>query len=134
MTFTNRTEMWDAAAKKFAESPIIGWGRVDADWYVTEMNSFAIGPHNFIYSVLIYGGLIGIALFAYCCIVAIKRIWNHLDRTALLLMLGTVAFMFMMCFEVYKVFFVFYLFAMIYYYPVLYPIPQDEARKENDEA
>ena len=31
-------------------------------------------------------------------------------------------------------FFVFYLFAMIYYYPVLYPIPQDEARKENDEA
>ncbi len=120
MTFTNRTEMWDAAAKKFAESPIIGWGRVDADWYVSEMNSFAIGPHNFIYSVLIYGGLVGMALFLLCCVAAMKRIWSYLDRTALLLLLGVVTFLFMMCFEVYKVFFVFYLFAMIYYYPDLY--------------
>jgi len=125
LTFTNRTEMWDAAGKVFAESPIIGWGRVDVEWYTTVMSSFAIGPHNYIYSVLIYGGIVGFSIFLVSAFIAVRRIWGYMDHIALLLLLGTVTFMFMMCFEVYKSFFVFYLFAMIYYYRDFYK-PTDE--------
>ena len=134
LTFTNRTEMWDAAAKVFAQSPIIGWGRVDAEWYTTVMSSFAIGPHNYIYSVLIYGGIVGFGIFLLSAFIAVRHIWGYMDRTALILLLGTVTFMFMMCFEVYKSFFVFYLFAMIYYYRDFYKRVNEEeeaVREEN---
>lgn len=53
ITFTNRTQLWDAAGKKFVESPILGYGFVDKEWYLANMESFAIGPHNFIYSILL---------------------------------------------------------------------------------
>ena len=134
LTFTNRTEMWDAAAGKFAESPIIGWGWVDSDWYTSQMSSAAIGPHNYIYSVLINGGLIGISVMILSCVIAVRRWWGCFDRTGLLLLLGTVSLLFMSCFEVYKTFFVVYLFAMIYYYPDFYKDSPEEEQIESETA
>ncbi|MCF0196124.1 MAG: O-antigen ligase family protein, partial [Bacteroidaceae bacterium] len=58
MTFTHRTHMWDSAAHAFSQSPIWGYGCVDTEWYLSHMSSFAVGPHNFIYSVLLNGGVI----------------------------------------------------------------------------
>ena len=117
LTFTNRTEMWDSAGKMFAQSPFFGYGEVDNEWYVTRMNSFAIGPHNFIYSILIRGGLTLMAVFIAICVLVIHRIRLHFDKTACILCMGTATFFFMMLMEVYPVFFVFYLFAFMYYYP-----------------
>lgn len=58
LTFTYRTHMWESALKIIEESPIWGWGFADADWYKSNMSSFAIGPHNFILAILIHGGVI----------------------------------------------------------------------------
>lgn len=130
LTFTNRTEMWDSAAKVFAESPIFGYGMVDAEWYLTNMNSSAIGPHNFIYALLIYGGIIGLALFVTIAVFAIKRIFAHLDRTALLLLLGTQTLFFIMCFEVFHLFFPITLFCLAYNYESFYCKPSLEPKHE----
>jgi len=131
MTFTKRTEKWDAAGKLFMQSPIIGYGEVDLDWYVANMTSEAKGPHNFIYSILIRGGLVLMSLFIYLGGVSYWRIMPFERRDALLLVLGTVTLLFMMCFEMYPMFFIFYLLFMMYYYPEIYAESEgDIQRKE----
>ncbi len=117
LTFTNRTAMWDAAGRLFSESPLIGYGYVSNDWYLEHMNAEAIGPHNFIYGVLIYGGIVLMAVLIGIFVMAYRRIRQCEGRLALLLQFGFVTMLFMMCFEVYPLFFVFYMLCMIYYFP-----------------
>lgn len=119
ITFTNRTRLWDAAGTKFAESPIIGYGWVDADWYTSEMDSFAIGPHNFIYSVLITGGVTLLTLLITAMTLTFKRISAKFDKHANMLLMGLFTLLFMMLMEVYPFFFLFTLLYVIYYYPTM---------------
>ena len=119
ITFTNRTQLWDAAGSKFAESPIIGYGFVDSEWYLSEMDSFAIGPHNFIYNVLINGGLSLMTILLLTAIMALRSIRQCFDKTAALLLMGTCTMLFMMTMEVYPFFFLFSMFYVIYYYPTM---------------
>ncbi len=121
LTFTGRTSLWDAAGKMVAQSPIIGYGYVDTDWYIANMSSQAIGPHNFVYSVLLNGGAVLMVLFVALCVLAYSRVRHLLagDTTAVLLVVGFVTMLFMMTMEVYPLFFVVYLLALIYYYPEL---------------
>ncbi len=121
ITFTNRTQMWASAAEKFAESPIMGYGFVDREWYLTQMDSFAIGPHNFIYSVLLNGGLILITILIAAVVITLRRLIGHLDKTATLMLMGTCIFLFMSTMEVYPFFFFFGLLYALYYYPDLNP-------------
>lgn len=74
LTFTNRTHMWESALKIIGESPLWGWGYPDGDWYKSNMTALAIGPHNFILSVLINGGLILFSLYCGICVMAYKAI------------------------------------------------------------
>lgn len=117
ITFTHRTEMWDSAGRVFAESPLIGYGFVDSDWYVSNMSSFAIGPHNFIYSVLINGGVILFLILFTMCVIALRNILQSYDKIANMLLMGIVCLFFMMTMEVYPFFFVFMLLYFTYYYP-----------------
>ena len=63
LTFTYRTHMWESALKIIEKSPIWGWGFADADWFKANMTAFAIGPHNFILSILIHGGVILLSIY-----------------------------------------------------------------------
>lgn len=119
MTFTNRTGMWDAAARMVAESPIIGYGLVDRDWYLSRMSTFAIGPHNYIYAVLIYGGIVLLSCFIWLLTSSVKRIFSYIDRSSLTLLLGTTTLLFMMLMEVYPDFFLMLLLTLVFYYPEL---------------
>ena len=119
ITFTHRTHMWAAAGRKFAESPFIGYGFVDTEWFLSEMDSFAIGPHNFIYNVLLNGGVILIILFLLMFLLVLIRIRTKYDKMANMLFFGLCTMFFMMTMEVYPFFFVFGLFYVIYYYPTM---------------
>ena len=119
VTFTHRTQLWDAAGRKFAESPFFGYGFVDSEWFLSEMDSFAIGPHNFIYNVLLNGGLTLISLYLLMLVIIIRRIRLRYDKMGNMLLLGLCTMFFMMTMEVFPFFFVFCLFYVIYYYPTL---------------
>ena len=119
LTFTNRTRMWSSAGELFAQSPIIGYGIVDNEWYVSNMDSFAKGPHNFIYGILINGGLVLMFLFIALFIYAVKHLMQYTDKTSVTLMMGITTLLFMMTMEVYPYFFIFYLLTLAYYYPEL---------------
>lgn len=119
VTFTHRTQLWDAAGRKFAESPFIGYGFVDSEWFLSEMDSFAIGPHNFIYNVLLNGGLTLISLFLLMLVIILRRIRLRYDKMGNMLLLGLCTMFFMMTMEVFPFFFVFCLFYVVYYYPTM---------------
>ena len=119
ITFTNRTRLWDAAGSKFAESPIIGYGWVDTEWYTSEMDSFAIGPHNYIYSVLITGGVTLLSLLIIAIGLVFRRISTKFDKHANILLMGLFTLLFMMLMEVYPFFFLFILLYTLYYYPTM---------------
>ncbi len=131
LTFTNRTVLWDAAARMFWQSPVIGYGFVDTDWYNAHMASFAIGPHNYIYSILLNGGIILILVFISIVALAFRRIWPNLDRTGGALLLGFTTVLFMETMEVYPHFFNFLLLALIFYYPELKTTWETENPQEN---
>jgi O-antigen ligase len=117
ITFTNRTYMWDAASKVFANSPIYGYGFVGADWYYSHMSSFAKGPHNFIWGILIYGGIILLALFTYICYMVFIKLPATNDRSVLLIYAAATAMFMMMIMEVYPPPFIITLLSLAFYAP-----------------
>ncbi len=117
LTFTNRTHMWDAAGKVVSQSPLFGYGFVDREWYLSMMDSSAIGPHNFIYAILIYGGIILLAILLIMAILACKRLSTCFNRIAGLLLMAIVTLLIMLTMEVYPLFFFIYMLVLMYYYP-----------------
>ena len=117
ITFTQRTYLWDAASKVFMESPLYGYGLVTGDWYYSNMSSLAKGPHNFIWAILIFGGIILLALFTIICFMVFVRFPETKDRN-ILHIYATAAVMFlMMTMEYYPLPFIFSLLALAYFAP-----------------
>lgn len=116
ITFTYRTDMWDSALRIIPDSPIWGFGFVDADWYMKNMSSFAIGPHNTVFGVLIYGGIIGLITYMSIILISVYKIFAIADKmsTVLLCSLGVLSIMMLM--EVYPLTFVLYLCVLMFYY------------------
>lgn len=119
ITFTLRTELWDAGMKLFSESPFIGYGLVDNEWYRTHMVARAIGPHNMILGIMINGGLTLLTLMGMYITIAVKNSYKQIDNMLATVLMGIGFCFMMMTMEVYPSFFLFYLFALVYYYPQL---------------
>lgn len=115
ITFTNRTMLWDAASRVFADSPIYGYGLVDRDWYFSHMSSYAKGPHNFIWSILIYGGILLLATFIYICYIVISELFHTSNRYTLIICSAAVSMFLMMLMEAYPPFFIVCLLSLAYY-------------------
>ena len=116
MTFTNRTVLWDAAGRIFGESPLIGYGWVPGEWYVAHMTNVAIGPHNFIYSILVNGGIVLLSILISLVVVSLKNNNFKTSYYSWILVSGIMTYAFMMLMEVYPFFFLFLLLAVTYYY------------------
>ncbi len=115
MTFTNRTVLWDAAGRIFSESPLIGYGWVPGEWYVAHMTNVAIGPHNFIYSVLVNGGLVLFSILIFLVFVSLRNNNFKTSYYSWILVSGILTYAFMMLMEVYPFFFLFLLLTVTYY-------------------
>ncbi len=116
MTFTNRTVLWDAAGRLFSESPLTGYGWVPGEWYVAHMTNVAIGPHNFIYSVLVNGGIVLLSILVFLVFVSLKNNRFKTSYYSWILVSGILTYAFMMLMEVYPFFFLFLLLTLAYYY------------------
>lgn len=116
MTFTNRTNMWDAALRVIGESPIWGYGYVNEKWFFSNMSSQAIGSHNFILGIIINGGIIGLGLYLYIFYIALRKLIAYKDYYANVIFIGIASLSIMMLMEYYPVQFPFYLFTLAYYY------------------
>ncbi len=116
MTFTNRTNMWDAALRVIGESPIWGYGYVTEKWFFSNMSSQAIGSHNFILGILINGGIIGLGLYLYTFYLALRKLIAYKDYYSNVIFIGIASLSIMMLMEYYPVQFPFYLFTLAYYY------------------
>lgn len=117
ITFTHRTDMWDSAMRVIIESPIWGWGFVKQEWFTSHMSSFAYGPHNFILSLFIFGGVLLFAAFimiVYHTIMAIKAYMN--ERIGQYVIFSAVCLYFMGLMEMYPFTIMFYILIVMYYY------------------
>ncbi len=117
MTFTYRTHMWDSAIKLIIDSPLIGYGFPSPEWYVANMTAFAVGPHNAVLAMLIYGGIVALAIYVYVLVVSLRRVLTVSDRFANVSLCSLAVISLMMLFEIYTIPFVFTLFFLAYYYP-----------------
>ena len=117
ITFTHRIYLWDAASKVFVDSPIFGYGLVGADWYYSNMSTFAKGPHNFIWGILINGGIILLALFTYICYMVFVKLPATNDRSVLLIYATAATMFLMMTMEVYPLPFIITLLSLAFFAP-----------------
>lgn len=118
MTFTYRTVLWDASGQMFWQSPIWGYGEVDTEWYLSNLSNQAVGPHNFVYSVLLKGGLLLAALLVALIIVPVRRLLTcKMNASSARLLAALTLWFFMSLMEVYPVFCLFFLLLLVYYYP-----------------
>lgn len=117
ITFTHRTDMWDSAMRVIIESPIWGWGFVKEEWFTSHMSSFAYGPHNFILSLFIFGGVLLFAVFimiVYYTIISVKAYIN--ERIGQYVIFSAVCLYFMGLMEMYPFTIMFYILIVMYYY------------------
>lgn len=119
ITFTYRTHMWDSALRVIAESPLFGYGFPDKDWYLANMTSFAIGPHNILLATLIYGGIITFCIYLYLLIRSTLNAANIHNFHGDCLTAAIAVSCLMMLMEAYPVPLVFCLFCLAEYYPQL---------------
>ncbi len=129
ITFTNRTHMWDSALRIIADSPLLGYGFPDKDWYLAHMSSFAIGPHNILLATLIYGGIITFGLYLYLLVRSTLSAANIHDFHGDCLISAIVVSCMMMLMEAYSIPIIFCLYTLAEYYPHLNNqlLPQDES-------
>jgi len=116
ITFTYRTYMWDSALQVIAQSPIIGHGYPSKEWYLANMSSFAIGPHNIILAILIYGGLVGLILYLFFLLRSIVLLHVCQDYTADVILVAIAVACIMMLMEVYSMNLIFIFFVVAEYY------------------
>lgn len=116
MTFTGRTEMWDAALHVITRSPIWGYGYVDREWYLSNMSTRAIGAHNYILNNLILGGITALLLYITMMGMSIRRLLHQGGRDALLLIAAFGCLSTMMLFETFSVAIVILILSVMYYY------------------
>lgn len=125
LTFTYRTVMWASAGEAFSASPLWGYGEVDTEWYLSNMSSRAIGPHNFVYAVLLRGGVLLIILLIAIFLTACKRLLSTpLTPSAMRLLMAVEVWLVMGLMEVYPVFYIMYLLTLTYYYPDIHALGQ----------
>lgn len=116
VTFSLRTEKWDAAFRLFTESPIWGYGYPTGQWYYAYLSPHAMGPHNFFLGIMLYGGIIGVCLFGWAVYLAYKRLLSFHDRFSNAVLATTAVFCVMMLMECYPVQYLFFIVVLAFYY------------------
>lgn len=130
ITFTNRTDMWDSALRVIAESPIWGWGNPDEEWYVGHMSSHAVGAHNLILTILIYGGIMALALYITMLVMSLRKLFRSNGRMVNCVFASITMVSFMMLMEVYPINCFMFLFIIAYHYNAIFEPPTNKLTEE----
>ena len=58
----------------------MGYGLPTVDWYHSNLSSAAIGPHNLILGLMLYGGTVAALIYFVLTIYAILQVFKSQDR------------------------------------------------------
>lgn len=116
VTFTFRTEKWEAAFRLFTESPIWGYGFPTDKWYYANLSSHAAGTHNFLLGLMLFGGIIGVGLFCWAVYLAYSRLLRYKDRFSNVILATSAVLCVMMLMECYPIQYPVFLMVLAYYY------------------
>lgn len=123
LTFTGRANIWYASTFVIMNSPIIGYGYQDIDWFL--LNIDAVSPHNFVYWLLLRGGLLALLGFIGLVLLNMKNLFNT-EKCFQLFGLWVLFFMSIM--EAYHFYLYLFLLAFIYY--TSYYLPKENQVRE----
>ena len=117
ITLTGRTHMWSSALRVIAQSPLLGYGFPDRNWYLLNMTTFAVGPHNILLAMLLFGGIPAFLLYLYILVVSIYRAFCIHEYWAECVVMGVSVLCMMMLMEIYSIPIIFTFFILAEYYP-----------------
>ena len=135
ITFTYRTDLWDASMKLFTESPLMGYGLPTTEWYYSHLVSFAIGPHNLILGLMLFGGIP--AALGYVCLMvyAVVGVLRIKDRYATAIYAAVAVWSLMSLMEIYSTPLIFFFIILTFYYgrgkSLIDTAPSDEYQNKN---
>jgi O-antigen ligase len=97
-TLSGRERIWNAAIENISSTPIFGQGIGDT---ATELSRFAgfYSAHNMYFSILAYGGIVGLLLLLSCYMIALKSVSGTKAPSSTLLKLVIIALMLFGIFE-----------------------------------
>ena len=102
LTFSNRTTIWIMTTNVISDSPWIGWGLHDNEWNNTYIGG--VSTHNFVYSILLKGGILQLLSFILIMIYIVKSVNRYLSKQSLTTYFGLWVLLFMMIMEVYNIY------------------------------
>ena len=122
--FTYRSDIWARALTMFDHKMWLGYGFMDADAFKSLINGKS--PHNFVLSLLLEGGFLGLFLFGNVFYTVYKKAKRTPGRLRNLLEFGLVVILIMMLMEVYPVQAIFTVFGLLYYIHLIEEEPDPE--------
>lgn len=111
-SFSMRTNIWLRASVAFFESPVDGWGYQDKDWY--EENIGGVSTHNFVYSILLKGGIILLFDFILIMLNILNNERKYRTVYTSTAMFGLWVLLFMMIMEVYNIIYLLSMISLVY--------------------
>lgn len=118
ITFTYRTDLWDASMRLFTESPLMGYGFPTTEWYHSKLASFAIGPHNLILGLMLFGGFPAALMYIALACFSVNRVIRRNDKFATALYASVVVLSLMSLMEIYSIQITFFIIVLTYYYGI----------------
>lgn len=114
LSFTYRTDVWSEVAQFISRRPVFGYGYRDVEWYNECFG--VLTAHNFIYKILLDGGLVLLCLLGTALWVSVRysKDFKH-ERIVCFLQFAICTLFFMMIMEAYSIFYVFVLFMFLFY-------------------
>lgn len=113
LTFSGRVPIWERSLLMFYLSPIWGYGLYDTDFMMFYINAFH--PHNFIYSILIKGGVCLLSCAVCLCYISIRQTYIYKSNISIMLLFGFWIFLFMSIMEVYPFILFAYILTLLFY-------------------
>ena len=112
LSFSDRARVWMIAYDIVQDSPIIGYGFRNNDWFE---DAFDVkSAHNIIFQILIYGGVVLLACLALLIYVSARHALKVKSVITYTLLLGLCTVFFMMMMENYNLVLILYLTCILY--------------------
>ena len=118
LTFTDRARIWLEALALIFDSPWVGYGVRDVEWFNHHFD--VLTAHNFVLTMLLKGGVILLTIFIAIVGVAVKSANQNKTPVVNVLQFGCCSLLLMMTMETYSMLLIFFLVFLNYFSNTLY--------------
>ena len=93
MSLSHRSIIWLRSMQLFIQRPILGHGYIQSETYVM-LTGYRGGtqPHNLLLGIMVYTGIVGLALVVFLLIKTSKYVSNDIPRFTSIAMLGIISY------------------------------------------